>query len=282
MKGVIKGLLSAFSISILLLGNLTVTISAESNFDVVEAKRALAEKHENDYLSLSSEQVQNRSKEIDKILLQLYAGSQSSEAIEEVMQRYKVYKLKVPSGYEIDPTSIPTDAGCNAASIYLDAATQEWIVVGGGWWNNENWFDDGILGNVGGLDSVGIEFNGTYGSYDGVNVISSYGYMTDHHGTSITSEYPSHGNGQYGAAFDFQDYVHILSDTYAYFGDGYSALIRYNSNFANYHGNARVFYAHTWNSTTINNISFGLSGIQIEFSSTNNRWTIFNTGDTQF
>ena len=217
MAHYVKRVISVLIASALLLSITSISAFAEQGFDVIKAKQSLAEEHKGKYVQLSPAQAKTRSKEIDQALLNLYAENTSLETIEEIMQGYKVYKLEVPADYEVAPASIPTDALCNPVDIYYDAAVQEWVVVGGGWWSNTNWFDDTDpveyhVGNMGGFDSVGIEFNGTYGSYNGVSVISSYGYMTDHHGTSITSEYPSHGDGQYGAAFDFQEYTHYTSD----------------------------------------------------------------------
>ncbi|AEE97785.1 hypothetical protein [Mahella australiensis] len=201
------------------------------------------------------------------------------------------------------PLSEPADAIHNAVSIYYDSGASQWVVSGGGWWTDDNWYYDknwawipyyGKTHNVGGLDSVGIAYNNTYGTYN-ANVVSSMGYMTDQNGWSTTSYSPSHGNGSYGVAFNIQDVQkykrnppipYVYSTDIAYKGKGYSALIRYNSNFSNYHGNARVFYAHTWNTCNINSLTFGYGsgfefGVNISFSNSNG-WRIFTNSDTRF
>ena len=59
-----------------------------------------------------------------------------------------------------------------------------------------------------------------------------------------------------GVFFDYQDYIRV-KDSYivwanlTYMGYGFSALAVYTSSFANYHGRARTYYAHTWGSTNV-------------------------------
>ena len=128
-------------------------------------------------------------KQIDEILCKMIAEGKPSRDVETEMEKYQVYKLDVPiSQTDASIMSAPNDLICNGVNIYYDAQASEWIVSGGGWWQNTRWVGDvdglmlGYLGetkNVGGFDSVGITYNNTNGSYTGVRVVSSMGYITD-------------------------------------------------------------------------------------------------------
>ena len=189
----------------------------------------------------------------------------------------------------------------NSVWITYDATTSRWNVTGGGYWKNTNWWGDrpggwwgysGETKNVGGVDSVGITYYNTSGTYN-TAVISSMGYATDQNGWSEYMYNPSHGNGRYGVAFDFQDKIklkNVCGVCYAsdstYFGSGFSASVTYDSNFSNYNGYARTMYAHTWSDTTINSIGFSGGGsnfgVTVSWSSSSNRFAIFNGSDTTF
>jgi hypothetical protein len=303
MKNSIKKVLGTICLFVIMINIQEIMVSAQTDFNIVDAKQELINKHSNNYKKMSTEVSQARAKEIDEKLLKLIAENKTKKEIDSAMSVYKVYRLDVPSSEVMSPLSVPSDAKCNAVSIYYDSAQNQWVVSGGGWWQNSNWFNDrnwmwfpytGETHNVGGLDSVGIAYNNTSGTYN-ASVISSMGYMTDQSGWGEYSYSPSHGDGSLGVAFDFQDkqkYIKspinpiIYASDVTYFGKGYSALIRYNSNFSSYNGNARAFYAHTWNSCNISGLTFGYGsgftfGVNITFSDANG-WKIFNNSDTPF
>ena len=280
--------------------------SAKQFPNIEDAKHALAEKYATNFISMTPEEASERAKIIDKTLLKMAAENKAISEIDQAMSIYKVYRLVVPavstSGVTPMDTS-PNDAICNSVNIYYDSTTANWIVCGGGWWTNNNWFNDrywlwipyrGEIHNCGGYDSIGITYYNTSGTYN-TSVISSMGYATDQNGWSEYSYSPSHGNGALGVAFDFQDrhkyisgfklVIYVSDMTYSM--KGYSALVRYNSNFVNYNGYARTFYAHTWNSCNITGITFGTSGssfgVNVTFTPNDpHGWRIFNNSDTLF
>lgn len=305
MKNSIKKIMCVICLCTLVISLIGNSSFAKPNFDIVKAKTDLVNRYKSNYTPMSPEETKNRAEKIDRQLCKLIAEGKSQIEIDKAMEINKIYKLEVPADFSsgITPMSEPNDAICNPVSIYYDSAASQWVVSGGGSWTSDQWFNDrnwiwvpytGETHNVGGYDSVGIAYNNTSGIYNS-SVVSSMGYITDQNGWGEFSSSPSHGDGSLGVAFDFQDkqkYIRspislqIYSYDVAYQGKGYSALIRYNSNFANYNGNARVFYAHTWKTCNITNLSFGSGsgftfGVDVDFS-TSNGWKIFSGSDTPF
>ncbi|MEA3572469.1 hypothetical protein U9M73_21305 [Paenibacillus phoenicis] len=209
--------------------------------------------------------------------------------------------METPDESLVSPSSQGSDVTLNKVLITYDAQTGYWFVAGGGSWKNNNWSADvptflipsvGDSKNVGGMDAIGVTYYNTSGDYN-ASVISSLGYWHDGEGNSVESNSPSEGNGKYGVAFEFQDKAIVTSVnyvtgyyTYKYLGQGFSAVVTYNSNFTNWNGKARTFYAHTWSSTNISSISLNGSnsgfGASVTFSSSSNNFKIYNDADTSF
>ncbi|MGQ8873498.1 hypothetical protein [Paenibacillus sp. TSA_86.1] len=285
---------------------------SEAAFDSVAKKKALALEHADKWVNLSEAEVTKRTLEVEQILNELAAdvayGKITEEEAKHNLEKNNIYMLDVPNlekeNENIGLLSVgSTDITMNKVWITQDAVTRNWNLTGGGYWKNTAWFDDmgwqvwsnNQIRNLGGVDSVGITLYNTSGSYTGVQVVSSSGYVTDHNGWTETLNNPSHGNGKYGVAFDFQDKVkytggcanfNCSSDYFTYLGKGFAASITYNSTFVNYNGSARSMYAHTWDNTTINSIGLtggaGNWGINMSWSHSANRWMIVNDSDTSF
>ncbi|GAB2695351.1 coiled-coil domain-containing protein [Paenibacillus thermoaerophilus] len=281
----------------------------KAEFDSIKAKKELVAKHADKKKNLSEEEMNQRTREVERKLNELAAGVAAGKLGEEEakvqLEAMDVYMLEVPNQKKESGVTIlssGSDIYLNSVWITYDSITSRWTVTGGGYWNNTNWFNDGpsfwwgYVGetkNVGGVDAVGITYYNTSGTYN-TAVISSLGYVTDHNGWSDYLYNPSHGNGRYGVAFDFQDKMRVQKvgglgpspDDFTYYGSGFSATITYDSNFTNYNGYARTMYAHTWDTTTINSIGFsgggGQYGVDISWSSSSNRFVVFNGSDTVF
>lgn len=116
------------------------------------------------------------------------------------------------------------------------------------------------------------------------------GYWTDHQGWSETSTSQNHGNSSTGVGFQFQDRVKVQSTTFStytlsYLGKGFSATVTYGPDFANFHGKAKTFYSHTWNSTYIQSVNLSVSsspGFNVVLANGGNGFTIYNNSDTNF
>jgi hypothetical protein len=282
----------------------------KEKFDIVAAKHQLAEKHIQKLdKNLGTKEKEKRIGTIQEKLNSLAAGETTKDKAKSELEKLGVYMLDVPE--EEPSTSYSTlsqgsDITMNNVWITYDSSTGNWQVTGGGYWNNKQWFGDlgftwwagytGETKNMPGYDSVGIAYFNTSGTYN-ATVLSSQGYWTDHNGWSGSSTSPSHGDGKMGVAFDWQDKVKltywpigvigvVTSSDCSYLGNGFSTTITYSSNFADFNGFARTFYVHTWNSTNISKMNFGISGktfgVDIEYSSSSNRFMIFNNSDTAF
>ncbi|WP_199624635.1 hypothetical protein [Paenibacillus alkalitolerans] len=304
-----KVLLLCVALLLLLSQSVFAQQESQPEFDSVKAKKELAEKYADKMKKdLSAEELENRTRDVQRILNELAADVAAGKTTEKEakikLEKMDVYMLDVPKKKENEEVSIlssGTDITMNSVWITYDSATARWTVTGGGYWKNTNWWNDrpggwwgyaGETKNMGGVDSVGITYYNTGGTYN-TSVVSSLGYVTDHNGWSDYMENPSHGDGRYGVAFDFQDKMRLKNacgvcvvGDYTYYGSGFSASVTYNSNFVNYNGYARSMYAHTWNTTTINSIGFNGSGtgfgVTFGWSSESNKFPIFNGSDTTF
>lgn len=183
-----------------------------------------------------------------------------------------------------------TDVNMNSVIIAYHSSTNRWSVTGGGYWSSTTYLNDApapnlIIGalNVGGMDAIGVALTNTSGTIP--SLLSSSGYAHDGHGHNISMTNPSTSNSAHGVAFQFQDQIYFSDDNIddvCYLGYGFSAQAIYNSSFAQYHGRARSYYAHTWSNCSINSIGISNSGISVTLSNSNYGWEIYNNSDTVF
>ncbi len=125
------------------------------------------------------------------------------------------------------------------------------------------WINDGVGGNMGGLDGFGVQVSRS------VPPILTFMQSYSQNGTRTLYTTPSAHNN-YGATFDEQDMVtngqynwHRGEIIWA-FGAPSCSKGQY------WTFNAKM--AHTWSSTQLTSFSVGTSGITATFSSTSNRW----------
>lgn len=275
------------------------SVSNASSFDIVEAKQNLAAKYKDEKKNLSEDQISKRSKEMEDLLNHLYTSDTSKDEINKQLEEQGLVELEQPP--VIQPFSAGNDVSLNAPVIYFDKYTNNWYVTANGSWKNTNWFGDitnvwaGYVGetkNVGPTDAIGVTFFNTSGSYT-TKVTSSSALITD--GGSWTASYtnPKWGTGVNGTAFEIQDKIKlnrvpllISASDCSFLGKNFSVTITYDSKFSNYHGYARTLYTHTWSSTYIDSIKFGVSGktfgADVVIKNGTNSFTIFNGADTVF
>lgn len=199
------------------------------------------------------------------------------------MSKYGLYKLDSPTETSQDdgtvqPMSQPADTTLNAVQIYADGTTHNWYVIGSGQWNNNNWYYDNdhrFFGNIcetyniGGLDSIGVAYYSTSGTY-GTTVLDSGASWWDGLGNTATSSSSTYGTGQYGASFAYQDKISLYqvsgtSAYYKYLGYGFQATIVYSPNFQYWNGKARTAYTHT-STAALNEIQASHVNINKSFS----------------
>lgn len=137
-----------------------------------------------------------------------------------------------------------------------------WSVTCGGHWKNNEYGDS--AGNVGGADGFGVGYTNSSNKYSS-KVMSASAYMTD-----VNSNYRastsnrSDGDGSKGFGFRIQD--HWKSGYYV--GHKWSGLCTYDRWFGNYNGVATAYYIHTYDSASLESVSFGFDGKTAGISAT--------------
>lgn len=271
--------------------------------DIVLAKRALAEKHKDEYIENYSitKEAAERKEQVVEYICKMQAGLLDVVAATSSLEALGVYKLETPIQEDAiyARTTQPSDISMSNPMTYYDSYNNQWFICGGGAWDDDNaWIDDvpanilpyvGQQLNVGGYDGVGIKIYNTSGTYN-TRVVESYAYYSD--GNNDYYNYsPSIYDGRKGAFFQYQDKAVVaatvgLVSSYNYIGKHFSAMVIYDSNFKNFNGYARTCYTHTWSSAQIDSVSFGTDGnaytFQLSISNARYSFSCYSSGETVF
>ena len=211
---------------------------------------------------------------INELLLQVpLVDEEEKEAINAELAKYGVYEyinsneVDTVSTFAVAPDS--GDVDLSAPLIYYQAWEDSWTITFGGSWNNDEWnSNSGYCGpliptkNVGDADAFGVGFTNTGGDYQS-SVIRASAYITDISGSPQNStNLRTDGDGANGFGFRLQDYKSYvnLTGSVDYIGYSWSGLCTYDTYFGSYSGVATSYYVHTYDSCTINSISFGVNG----------------------
>lgn len=276
----------------------SIPVSAASTYDVVQAKHQLVAK------AIQSEKVKvengtktNYSKDqIKHELMYLVAHNTSDSKLQSTMQNMGAYELQQPStnNLSIIPTTSTHDITMTPPSIFYMPSYDEWWVTGGGYWNDFNWQAESLMAgiiptNIGGQDGYGVAFTNTSDNYNSAFVGGVCDIYDTYDNNSIETVNRSDGNGAIGFGFRLQDYTwddwtHGFPIPY-YKGSNFAVIGEYDSNFANYHGVATSYYIHTWDKTSISNITFGVqgetAGMSVQYTDKQEAWPAYST-DTRF
>lgn len=178
-------------ITTLLVSTISISALAKSNrnYDIVKAKHdlmkkaVLEEQLKNKPIELFNNKHNSTQKEED-ILLKMTAEGANEYEIESTMRNYGLYKLHIPiknsTNNRLTRSISSSSMEMSTPNIYYDGRNQEWIVVGGGHWEDDDWLEHvpliwKFLGNegstveVGGKDAFGIGFTNTSGTYAKLN-----------------------------------------------------------------------------------------------------------------
>lgn len=286
--GIISILLITITVSTF--GVITHANSAQE-FDPVKAKQELVDKYKDNFMLLSLEGSNQRAEIIDKEILEMTALGKNAQELDEALAKYNVYRLIRPEVKTVVPMSQGSQVTLSSANIYYDSGANEWVVVGGGYWNDDMaWKNDAPLWvqalcpashNLGGEETVGVSLHNTNGQYGTTSMVSAMGYYSDGQGWSNYIQNASNNNYEQGISFKYQDVITDPNpgDTdwsdWRYRGRHFSALARYSASFTNYSGNANTFYGHTW-SGGIATLTLGTSGVSITFSDSNKSWPAYD------
>lgn len=270
---------------------------------LVQKKIELANKYSDNAESMTSKQRMNRSDMIDAIL-----GDNSIKDKQEILAQNGVYQLEIPEENVVLSASNADDVLLKKISIYYDSKATEWILSS----SNNVWVDKnamaqdldlgalfmpniGDLHPIGSPDYLGVLLSDTYyedGAKPTVSYKSGYALFTggsayaDQADRKTTSRSALVSSGS-GVIYALQDYK-VVTDVklpyvlwcndYAvmYTAETFETVVHYDQNFEFYHGNAVVFYAHTWQdtNTSITGIGIGKNSISVSWNtaSTAYRW----------
>jgi hypothetical protein len=248
------------------------------NIDTVAIKKDLAAKHASEYKIMSENEKQDHIKKVDRKLLELSAGDFSQEYIDKEMNKLRVYRLDIPqeeNNNSITPmVSFPNDIEFSTPRIYYDAATDNWVVVSGGWWKNDEWIGDGP--DYRGKDAFSISIIPDHGVTYEATMIHTEGYLSDGQYWNMSMDYPIPCDYQYGVIYKYDDpavsYWHNADYYTGYSWKHFSSLLRYTNEFSSYHGRVTTHYSHTFKGVEIETISVSESGFSVSFSSSDGDW----------
>lgn len=221
----------------------------------------------------------------------------SHSAINEKMRSMGVYALDSSSSDSASAQSgtvSPMSSGSNVAIsgspfIYYDTNSSNWYITAGGYWSNSAWTGDLPLiwsgsVNVGGEDGYGIAFtqtSGNSGAFKGGWCTISNNGQNDTRTSSLRSD----GNGSLGFGFRVQDFAYYNTSGLDYMGSHWSIVGKFDDNFTYFHGIATEYYVHTWSSSSINSVNFGVdgkkAGVSVDINNTSHYFTVFGA-DTSF
>ncbi len=192
---------------------------------------------------------------VDALLLRVSIASPAEQAaINEELAAYGVYKYDSPV---IERPTMRTGSGdvdIATPTVYYEAWSTYWTVTCGGGWNNREYGD--LFGDVGGDDGFGVGYTNVGGSYQS-HVVSASAYLTDEYEENYEStSYRSDGDGSKGFGFRLQD--SWIGNSYV--GHKWSGLCTYDSWFGSYNGIATAYYIHTYDTTSLTGVTFGIEG----------------------
>ncbi len=223
-------------------------------------------------------------------------------ALESSVEEYKKTKK------EEQVRSSPTALSYNNVIILYEPSDDTWELGAGVWWSDNSWVNDvtppyfpsvGQNYNVGGLNGVGISLYDLSGSFSGCALLDTWLYVSAGNGNLTKTTHSPTGNidSRYGVFHQFQDYAQVTNYnaltnmvTYRYHGKHISVFAKYNGNFVNFNGRARLQYAHTWDQTSISSVGVNLQagtntvgvGFNIAFSNQGRQFTTLSPGETLF
>lgn len=228
-------------------------------------------------------------------LARMIAYGVDYNAIENEMEKHGIFLLNTVDADTPVQTSSDDGLILISPTIWHDSSADEWIVVGGGYWQNNNWkshvnwwewFIGGNLIEVGGRDAIGIVFSDTDSNEDLSKILrlECSLYLSDDNGWSrYSNRMPFPGRSTVATIIEFQPGIydstnHLLfmdKNNWKYRANRFSIYIRFNSDFENFTGTAKTVYAHTWGNTGISYIRVG--GVYVNSSKHEN---YFQVGDS--
>ncbi len=212
-------------------------------------------------------------------LKQLYLSGSDPEYYEKLLNDAGVYIYSSTVGTSNTRSQAGDVVLTNAMIVYTEILDM-WSITCNGEWKNLSAISDeipfilfptvGKKKTIGGHDVIAMEFIDTSGIAPNmtdsfIRVSPSIGDHTD----VIRGPYDYDSTG--GVVYTFEDYIEITSVNlsgyrWLYYGAFFSIEVRFDSSFENFHGKARGAYGHTWSTSQLTSINFGINGITLGWS----------------
>lgn len=244
-------------------------------------------------VTLTGDEAVAHNNKVDDILLD---SDLSAEERKLYLEQLGVYEVCEEEQAALAASS-SGDVTLYKPTIHYDSSTKEYIITGNGKWNTHSyevptWYwwapSVGSTKDIGGTDAIGISLTNTYGNTAGLALNSGYGRFKN--GTAVkTSTTLASENDNYGGGYKVQDFIKFtkvdnyllwFNTTFYYNAYYMTCILRYNSKLANYSGNAKLFYGHTWDTTTVTGIGVSTTGASISWSSNSDKWVGFSYART--
>ncbi len=257
-----------------------------------EKLMAVAAKYDN-VRALTGAELTSHNIKIDDILMN-----------EKLSNNEKLIGLKQLGVYNVEDgvlaesaSSSSGDYSASKPTISYDSKTKQYIITGKGRWKRHTyevptfswWYPSvGDTKNIGGNEGIGISITNTSGSTKGLAINSGYGYFYNGNAKKKSTTLVTN-NDNYGGGYKVQDFIKFTKvDNYVfwvnteYYYNAYNAkcVLKYNSKFAKYNGNAKLFYSHTWDKTKVTGIGLSKSGVNISWSDNSDKWNAYSYART--
>ncbi len=226
----------------------------------------------------------------------LFSDNLSSEQKRNYLAKLGVFEINSDKTVEYAASS-SGDVTLDKPEISYDSKTKQYIIKATGKWDKHSyevptwsWLSPsvGSTKDIGGPEAIGISLTNTSGSTSGLVLNSGYGYFYNGAATKISSTLATE-NDNYGGGYKVQDfikftkvdnYVFWYNSEYLYNAYNMTCVLRYNDNFKNYNGSAKLFYAHTWDNTSVTSVSVSKTGAGLGWSTDSNHWNAYSYART--
>ena len=315
--------ITAFILCFAILFISTFSVGAVGLSDSIAAANVVAEKRalrdaciaKGTSLKLKEMDKDELSEKRQEVFNSLFSGETDIDTAVDELEELGLYPLESSvdayKKYQAEQNmnrSSSTSLLYNNVIVSYDSTDGTWVLGGGVWWGNDSWVYDipymlfpsiGASYTVGGQDGVGIALYDLSGSYSNCWLVDTWLYVSAGNGYLATTSHSPTGNfdARYGVFHEFQDYALLIDfnyltaqSTYLYYGQHMSVFAKYSSEFVNFHGRARLNYAHTWNNSSISSVGVNVDasgtafsgGFNISFANNQYGFQTISPGETLF
>lgn len=260
------------------------------DFDKNEMK-AFSTKY-NNVKKLTGSALASRNQKVKEILSN---NSLTMEEKEAFLKDLETYHFKTKTDNSAQLASTLNDVELYKPDIWYNAYENTYTVHGMGHWVNNDydapswmwWYPyEGQKITIGGVDALGIYFHNTPSpNPSGVAIVDGWGTFNNGLSNWDNAEVLATSNDCIGGGYKYQDYIEITDVTnnvfwvnieYRYSAQNFHCYLNYNSNFANLNGDAKFYYSHTWDDTSVNSVGIYTNGLYCGYNENENYFEAFS------